>query len=202
MTGTDYNHGPLFLTQTQLQALPTVLVQFQSAASSFENYPKPVLGQVGYLDPDSPMDVLLAIPATSYMEYLPTMKLYSSRLYFTETVGGVLGANAMAGHNILFDWHHHRIGFSQSSCAYDLIEKEENDKYDKSETFGDDCKLGSPLLTTPCVNSVDVSICQASDNPTNVEGKHSLFPVTDSILHTCLKCPSILTSSLFESHGR
>jgi hypothetical protein len=167
----DYKNGHIFLTQNQLQALPSILVQLQSAASSFENYPKPVLGQVGYLDPENPMDVLLAIPSTSYMEYLPTVKMYASRLYFTETLGGVLGANVMAGHNILFDSHHNRIGFSQSSCAYDLIENEEHDKYRNiaTEAFGDDCKLGRPILTTPCINSVDVSICKASDNPTNVD---------------------------------
>ena len=31
------------------------------------------------------------------MEYSPALKLYTSRLYFTETRGGVLGANAMQG---------------------------------------------------------------------------------------------------------
>jgi hypothetical protein len=171
ITGIEYKHSPIALTQTQLQALPTVLVQFQAAASSFDNYPSPVMGQVGYLDQTNPMDILLAIPATSYMEYFPTMKTYASRLYFTETAGGVLGANAMQGHNVLFDWHHRRIGFSQSSCAYDLIEQEEQDKHmnvTTADTFGDDCRLGRPILSTACIHSVDVSICQASDNPTNV----------------------------------
>jgi hypothetical protein len=55
------------------------------------------VGQVGDLDPTSPQDLLLAIPATHYMEYSPALKLYTSRLYFTETRGGVLGANAMQG---------------------------------------------------------------------------------------------------------
>eukprot|EP00980_Cylindrotheca_fusiformis_P028509 scaffold22607_cov123-Cylindrotheca_fusiformis.AAC.6 len=170
VTGMEYKHSAVGLTQEQLQALPTVLVQLQAAPSSFDTNPDPVLGQVGYLDPSNPMDVLLAIPATSYMEYFPTMKTYSSRLYFTETAGGVLGANAMQGHNVLFDWHHHRIGFSQSSCAYDLIEKEEQDKHMNvtTDTFGDGCRLGRPILSVPCMHSVDVSICQASDNPTNV----------------------------------
>jgi hypothetical protein len=151
ITGIEYKHSPIALTQTQLQALPTVLVQFQAAASSFDNYPSPVMGQVGYLDQTNPMDILLAIPATSYMEYFPTMKTYASRLYFTETAGGVLGANAMQGHNVLFDWHHRRIGFSQSSCAYDLIEQEEQDKHmnvTTADTFGDDCRLGRPILST------------------------------------------------------
>jgi hypothetical protein len=109
------------------------------------------------------MDVVLAIPAMHYKEYSPTLNLYSSRLYFSETRGGVLGANAMQGHNVLFDWHHQRIGFSQSSCAYDLI-SEEHVNF-SSETFGSHCvlKKGPPILTTACMESsgLDVSICQA-----------------------------------------
>ncbi|CAJ1949947.1 unnamed protein product [Cylindrotheca closterium] len=171
VTGMEYKHKPIALTDEQLQVLPTVLVQFQAASSSFENYLKPVLGQVGMLDPKNSMDVLLAIPATSYMEYMPTMKMYASRLYFTETSGGVLGANAMQGYNVLFDWQHHRIGFSQSSCAYDLIEKEEQEKFGEIRDANPSgvCRLGRPILTTPCMDSIDVSICQASDNPTNVK---------------------------------
>ncbi|KAL3936942.1 MAG: hypothetical protein SGBAC_007843 [Bacillariaceae sp.] len=171
VTGMDYRHRPIALTDEQLQNLPTVLVQFQAASSSSDTYPTPVLGQVGMLDPKNRMDVLLAIPATSYMEYMPTMKMYASRLYFTETSGGVLGANAMQGYNVLFDWQHHRIGFSQSSCAYDLVEKEEQEKYGETRDANPSgvCRLGRPVLTTPCIQSVDVSICQASDHPTNVK---------------------------------
>jgi hypothetical protein len=45
----------------------------------------------GKLDPAAPNDVLVAIPPSSYMEYSPVAKLYTSRIYLTELQGGVLG---------------------------------------------------------------------------------------------------------------
>jgi hypothetical protein len=171
VTGMEYTHGPVYLTQSQLKRLPTILIQCQAASTSATVTTAPVLGQVGLLDPKNSSDLLLAIPATNYMEYSATLKLYTSRLYFTESRGGVLGANAMQGHNVLFDWQHGRIGFSQSSCAYDLISIAKQDEHVNfaSETFGNDCVLGPPILTQTCMDSIDVSICEASDRPSNVD---------------------------------
>ena len=61
-----------------------------------------VVGYAGNLDPSSPTDLLIAIPATNYMEFSPRTKQYASRVYFTETSGGVLGSNTMQGHNVVF----------------------------------------------------------------------------------------------------
>jgi hypothetical protein len=181
VTGMEYSHGPVYLTQAQLKRLPTLLVQMQAinegplyGSPSSITAIQPVIGQAGYLDTDRWTDLLLAIPATNYMEYSPTLKVYTSRLFFTETRGGVLGANAMQGHNVLFDWQHGRIGFAQSSCAYDLIAGE-NDKRGafgtSAESFGSDCILDvdRPILTQSCMETVDFSICEASDHPTNVD---------------------------------
>ena len=190
-TGFEYSNSAVYLTQEQLKNLPTLLVQLQASVTiplpsnetTRASFSKPVLGQVGYLDPDHTGDVLLAIPATSYMEYSPTIKLYTSRLFFTESRGGVIGANAMQGHNILFDWQHGRIGFAHSSCNYDLIAgKNDNhgDFRESSTTEGseDTCIFfnhGSlPILTQTCLQSVSnnqnsMAICRASDSPTNVE---------------------------------
>lgn len=64
---TVYNHEPLALTPEQLHALPTVLIQCQSysfdddpSIAEYDNIP----GYTGSLDPDSPRDLLIAIPAT------------------------------------------------------------------------------------------------------------------------------------------
>ena len=200
-TGMEYSNFAIYLTQSQLKKLPTLLVQLQASGTVAEMAPhsnstvtsvgsKPVLGHVGYLDPDHRSDVLLSIPATSYMEYSPTLKLYTSRLFFTESRGGVIGANSMQGHNVLFDWQHGRIGFAHSSCSYDLIAG----KNDNHGDFGGSGRGGSsvgatssaedpcvfldhgrlPILSQTCVQSVSnnpssVAICMATESPTNVE---------------------------------
>jgi hypothetical protein len=184
VAGMDYTHTPVFLTQSQLQRLPTILIQCQAAAplrSTSTSHQAAaatppladgpiVMGQVGRLDWEHRSDVLLAIPAEHYMEYSPALKLYTSRLYFTETRGGVLGANAMLGKNVLFDWQHGRIGFSQSSCEYDLIDPKEEQVNFASEIYRQgNCVLGEPILTTPCEESLDTSVCFASDQPDNVQ---------------------------------
>ncbi len=192
-TGMEYSNSAIYLTEAQLQKLPTLLVQLQASGTTAAETPsfsnstddsyeksKPVLGQVGYLDPDHPSDILLSIPATSYMEYSPTLKVYTSRLFFTESRGGVIGANAMQGHNILFDWQHGRIGFAQSSCSYDLIAGKNDNHGDWSSgassedvcVFFDEGRL--PVLTQTCLQSVSdnptsMTICKASESPTNIE---------------------------------
>lgn len=107
VTGKDYAHSPISLDDEQLKSLPTILVQCQAydlqIDPSIQN-PESIVGYAGKLDPSSPNDLLIAIPATNYMEYSPRTKLYASRVYFTETSGGVLGSNTMQGHNVLFDW--------------------------------------------------------------------------------------------------
>ena len=144
----DYTNGAMYLTQKQVQQLPTILLQLQVAERSRNGYDdkhlrktkRPLLGQVGYLDPTNWSDVLVAIPATSYMEYSPTLNVYTSRLFFTESRGGVLGANTMQGHNVKFDAQYKRIGFAQSSCNYDLINNNNNRNivYDDDDDDDDD----------------------------------------------------------------
>ena len=198
-TGMEYSNSPIFLSRSQLERLPTLLIQLQASttiagSSLFSNdtesdifSSKPVLGQVGYLDRNHRNDVLLSIPATSYMEYSSTLKVYTSRLFFTESRGGVLGANAMQGHNILFDWQHGRLGVAQSSCSYDLLASKNDNHGDfggsgrgGSSTSGadDDCVFVDDgdiaILTQTCLQSVSnhphsMAICKASDSPTNVE---------------------------------
>lgn len=104
-TGTVYSHAPIRLTEEQLRGLPTILVQCHAYAKqsdpSIEDYSE-ITGYAGRLDPKSPNDLLIAIPATSYMDYSPVTDMYTSRVYFTESAGGVLGANAMQGIGDIF----------------------------------------------------------------------------------------------------
>jgi len=164
--GRAYSHSPVKLSDEELHRLPTVLVQCHAYSAtkdpSIDDY-NSIPGYTGDLDPSSPEDLLIAIPATSYMDYSPTTKLYTSRLYFTETAGGVLGSNTMQGHNVVFDWEHHRIGFAESSCSYD---KNDAPEFAEDSGYASDCQVKEPVLSQSCIDSVDKPLCKL--NQTNV----------------------------------
>jgi len=86
---------------------------------------KALPGFTGYLDETSPHDPLFEIPPRNYLKYFALTKLYRNGLHLSEQAGiGILGANSMDGHNILFDVDNERIGFAESNCDYgDLIER-------------------------------------------------------------------------------
>jgi len=167
VTKKEYSHNGFLLSDDQLKRLPTILVQMRA----FDSRRDPALGStvetIGYtgkLDPTSPYDVLLAIPATNYMEYSPTTSLYTSRLYFTETQGGVLGANAIQGHNVVFDWEHGRVGFAESSCDFKDEHSASRVQGKEVTTLGNDCVLGQPVLTRACSQSINSKLCEQSSN--------------------------------------
>ena len=111
----------------------------------------------GDIDPSAPLDVILAIPATHYMEYSPSKGTYTPRIYFTESKGGVIGANAMQGHNVLFDWENKRVGIAESSCEY----QQESLSVTDDGVMSVDCKLGAPSLSVSCSDSADLSQCES-----------------------------------------
>lgn len=165
VTGVPYSNIPLKMSKKDLLLLPTVLVQL----TAYEDSPDPstgghnfdsVPGLAADLDRTSPQDVLLAIPAMHYMEYSPSKGTYTPRIYFTESQGGVIGSNAMQGHNVLFDWENKRIGFAESSCEY---QKDASQSAD-SGAINSDCQLGAPSLTVSCSDSADLSGCNDNKN--------------------------------------
>mmetsp|Transcript_14372 Transcript_14372/g.16715 ORF Transcript_14372/g.16715 Transcript_14372/m.16715 type:complete len:540 (-) Transcript_14372:258-1877(-) len=110
MTGISYSNLPRTMTKEQVMKYPTIIVQLQSDHNDSND------------DDDSTKDVLVSIPATHYMEYSPSDNKYTARVYLTENAGGVLGANAMMGHNVLFDVENERIGFAESDCEFDQLD--------------------------------------------------------------------------------
>ena len=166
ITGVSYSNMPISLTSEQLNRLPTILIQCQAFAGaddpSIEDYDS-ISGYTGSLDPSSPNDLLLAIPATSYMDFSPITGRYMSRLYFTESAGSVLGSNAMQGHNVVFDWENGRVGFAESSCTYD---KKYAPEAAHDYAYAGDCVVSDPIITRPCLDSVDKDLCR--NNLTNI----------------------------------
>mmetsp|Transcript_67852 Transcript_67852/g.100558 ORF Transcript_67852/g.100558 Transcript_67852/m.100558 type:complete len:848 (+) Transcript_67852:1612-4155(+) len=177
VTKRSYSNTGIKLSRDELLRLPTVLIQLRA----YDEFPDPSIppesttGLVGpKLDPSSPHDVLLAIPATHYMEYSPSKDLYTSRLYFTESRGGVIGANAMQGHDVLFDWENGRVGFAESSCEFkegeNMIDPITGKVIDAGEVGENrNCVLGRPSLTYECRESVTVDDCLDDPNK-NVAG--------------------------------
>eukprot|EP00543_Licmophora_paradoxa_P007368 CAMPEP_0202447730 /NCGR_PEP_ID=MMETSP1360-20130828/6492_1 /ASSEMBLY_ACC=CAM_ASM_000848 /TAXON_ID=515479 /ORGANISM="Licmophora paradoxa, Strain CCMP2313" /LENGTH=223 /DNA_ID=CAMNT_0049064949 /DNA_START=13 /DNA_END=684 /DNA_ORIENTATION=+ len=121
-TGVDYDNDSHKLTDEQLLALPTILLQLEGSTDQPDNTAAPgLMSNLGF-DTDSPNDIVVAVPPTHYMEYSLKNKKYTSRLYFSEGHGGVLGANFMMGHDILFDVDNSRMGFAESDCDFANVE--------------------------------------------------------------------------------
>ena len=55
------------------------------------------------------------------------------RIYLTESVGGVLGANVMRDHNVVFDHDRHLVGFAEGVCDYNAESLELPTKVDGKE---------------------------------------------------------------------
>jgi Xylanase inhibitor N-terminal len=161
VTKKEYNHKGFLLTADQVRRLPTILIQMRAYGGGRSiGAPTDTVGFAGTLDPSAPYDILLAVPATSYLEYSPKTGLYTSRLYFTESAGGVIGANAMQGHNVVFDWESGRVGFAESTCEYDDDHSLKKIRgIDSRSQFGMDCVLGEYVLSRTCVQSIDIKSC-------------------------------------------
>ncbi|KAL7549524.1 hypothetical protein ACHAWF_012786, partial [Thalassiosira exigua] len=168
VTGSKYSNNPVTMDEKDLLLLPTVLIQM----AAYDDTPVRQIGKIsglaGDIDPTSPQDVVLAIPATHYMEFSPSKGTYTPRIYFTESRGGVIGANAMQGHNVLFDWEHKRIGIAESSCEY---QRENLAVTDEGGVMSVDCRLGAPSLSVSCSDSADLSRCERGAGPkTSLQG--------------------------------
>ena len=172
VTGKAYTNRGVHLSRAELLRLPTILLQLRGYDGPRPDYdldesdllpglsPPGLVGPA--LDPESPGDVLLAIPSTSYMEYSAKRDVYTSRIYFSESRGGVLGANSMQGHSVLFDWENGRVGFAESTCAYSEHHAKDADAVNSKENLvkkaklkrKHDCQLGPPVMTISCAESV------------------------------------------------
>ncbi|KAL7505639.1 hypothetical protein ACHAXN_008181, partial [Cyclotella atomus] len=125
--GNSYNHGPVSLTEEDIAALPTIIIVMQGhsggVGDEVDADPNTVPGYVGnsFDGEFDPKDVVLAIPASHYMEFDPDTGKYVARFYTDESSGSVLGANAMMGHDIYFDTTNGRIGFAESDCDYNQL---------------------------------------------------------------------------------
>ena len=104
------------LTDTQVQTLPTILVQLVGIPQSSE---PGTPGLTHKIDTEHPDDILIAIPPAHYVEYDKDNEKYVGRFSVDEGRGSAIGANTMRGHDVFFDIpENNRIGFAVSNCDY------------------------------------------------------------------------------------
>mmetsp|Transcript_457 Transcript_457/g.900 ORF Transcript_457/g.900 Transcript_457/m.900 type:complete len:648 (-) Transcript_457:171-2114(-) len=125
LTGENYGHIPIALTDQQLRDMPTIVLVMSgmdgdAVGDEPTGNPNDVAGYAGDVTELSanPRDVVIAIPASHYMEYDPDTSKYVARFYTEESSGSVIGANAMMGYDVFFDSARGRIGFAESDCDY------------------------------------------------------------------------------------
>jgi hypothetical protein len=144
-TGMQYTQNGLALTDDDLKAMPSVILQIVGdktrnlALNSTASFP--VAGLAGSIDPDNPDDMILIVPPTHYLEYDDAMNQYIPRIYMDESSGSVLGSNTIMGHDVYFDLDNNIIGVSESDCNYSsLLESHNNVTHDDrgNNTTGDD----------------------------------------------------------------
>jgi len=126
LVGVDYSSYGMTLSDEQIELLPSLIVQLNGYSGTDQQFdpsnPDAVPGLAGKLDPDNPNDVIVVIPPNHYIDYNPKTKKYIPRISPTESSGTVLGANFMAGHDILFDIpENKRIGIAVSHCDYSRL---------------------------------------------------------------------------------
>ncbi len=170
-TGQAFTNKKMKLTKEELMALPTILIQMAPHKGEVDDSMDvdDVVGLAGTkLSANAPRDIILAIPATHYMEPQGD-DLYIARVSFTESSGGVLGANAMMNHDILFDWENNRLGFAESTCDYEELIKS-IEIVDEDQDLGDgvskDCVLGKPVVQVSCYETVNMGSCEAGESTT------------------------------------
>lgn len=158
LTGKDYSHNSVQLSEEEIENLPTIILVVQgfdgdAVGDEPDGNPDDIAGYAGKTDlSDNPRDVVIAIPATHYMEFDTDTGKYVPRFYTEESSGSVLGANAMMGHDVFFDVARGRIGFSESDCDYvslllsegksisnvstkaEVMEEQEEEEYEEDKT--------------------------------------------------------------------
>ena len=143
--GFSHSNSAMELTEEEMLALPTIIFQIATTDQQVGLDPYHAVGLAGAFDPAHPRDVLLALPPSHYMEFDINTKKYTSRFYATESSGSVLGANAMMGHDVLFDVDNNRIGFAESNCDYTGLVTQ----YGYDFTITGELKEAGPVADTP-----------------------------------------------------
>ena len=109
LTGSTYSNYPKSMSVAERDSLPTILFQFvgdeiYNKQVSAKNGAGDAVGLAGKLDPDHPLDVIVAVPPSHYMTLTPgSDNRYRASIFESADREGsatVLGANLMRGHDM------------------------------------------------------------------------------------------------------
>jgi hypothetical protein len=114
LTGIYPSNSVISLTQEQYRHLPIIVYRVSSATDPSSSSRTRSAGESNGVVSDPPT-IDIEFPPWNYLEQQKDGK-YVMRLYLTEGSGGVIGANMMIGHNVLFEVDKRRVGFVKSDC--------------------------------------------------------------------------------------
>ena len=119
--GISFTYDLMKLTENEFQRLPTILLQLKASdvASITNDKNLDSVGHVGStLDPDSPNDIVIAIPSSLYMTE-ETSGFYRMQIVWSDQ-GSILGTNIFQKKQLVFDPNSYRIGIVEvSQCLQD-----------------------------------------------------------------------------------
>ncbi len=163
MTGLEYSNDPISASDIDIKGLPTIILQLTPHEGGVGDEirtddPRNVPGLAGKLDLATPNDVMFAIPANHYMLHNERDDTFSPRIYLDrdDSLGNVLGANAMMGHDMLFDMDAARIGFAESNCDYTRLVG-----YDGSANAKDNDNVGDVQFGLRAEAVEDKGVCSS-----------------------------------------
>jgi Eukaryotic aspartyl protease len=185
LTGQLYDHSLKQFTPEELAEQPTILFQLRGNAElnkaiADANGSTSVVGLAGELDPDNPYDVILAMPPEHYYEYDPERQGYNAYFYVDESSGGVLGANAMIGHDVYFDVDNLRIGWAESTCDYTKLVSDYTDGNglsQNSDNAPSPSSVNAPspsIVNAPSPSSVNAPSPSISNVPSQSSGPEEI----------------------------
>ena len=117
--------------EININELPTIILRLQEASillEEDESMYMDIESNYSFLSPSSfssssfsssstQRDVFVEIPPHHYISINKKSNKLEQRVHINDDDGyGILGANVMAGYDILFDMDHSRIGFAKSDC--------------------------------------------------------------------------------------
>lgn len=138
-TGREFSYRKMKLTYQEIHSMPTILLQLTGhVADGLKHAAADTPGLAIDLDPENPHDILVAFPATHWLEYNPHTDMYRPRISFeNEWPESILGANFMKGHDVTYDIMSNRIGFAESKTC-DLTAEVLELEQENVEIYNDD----------------------------------------------------------------
>jgi len=120
ITDINFEDEEVTLSKDQLSNLPIILLQLEGASEQkCEN--NPMLAK--RVDSLHCNDVLIEIPPSHYLFSFGNNK-FSIEIEFDRSfTSGIIGANVLQKHDVLFDNDNDQIGFAKSNCDYEHLEQ-------------------------------------------------------------------------------